>query len=92
MLPSEFLTTELPGKSLYIIHRLDINNRVLLYSTGNYIQCPMISHNGKEYEKRGLPCGPVVKNLPVNEGDMGLIPGPGRFHMPGATKPKHHNY
>ena len=28
-----------------------INNRVLLYSTGNYIQYPVINHNGKEYEK-----------------------------------------
>ena len=25
-----------------------INNKVLLYSTGNYIQCPVINHNGKE--------------------------------------------
>ena len=29
-----------------------INSKVLLYSTGNYIQCPVISQNGKEYEKR----------------------------------------
>ena len=29
-----------------------INNQVLFYSTGNYIQYPVISHNGKEYEKR----------------------------------------
>ena len=28
-----------------------INNWVLLYSTGNYIQYPVINHNGKEYEK-----------------------------------------
>ena len=28
-----------------------INNKVLLYSTGNYIQYPVTSHNGKEYEK-----------------------------------------
>ena len=28
-----------------------INNRVLLYSTGNYIQYPVINHNGREYEK-----------------------------------------
>ena len=28
-----------------------INNKVLLYCTGNYIQYPVISHNGKEYEK-----------------------------------------
>ena len=28
-----------------------INNKVLLYSTGNYTQYPVINHNGKEYEK-----------------------------------------
>ena len=28
-----------------------INNKVLLYSTGNYIQYPMINRNGQEYEK-----------------------------------------
>ena len=26
-----------------------INNKVLLYSTGNYIQYPVINHKGKEY-------------------------------------------
>ena len=30
---------------------VEINNKVLLYSTGNYSQYPMINHNGKEYEK-----------------------------------------
>ena len=28
-----------------------INNKVLLYSTGNYIQYSVINHNGREYEK-----------------------------------------
>ena len=28
-----------------------INNKVLLYSTGNYSQYPVIHYNGKEYEK-----------------------------------------
>ena len=28
-----------------------INNKVLLYSTGNYIQYPVTNYNGKEYEK-----------------------------------------
>ena len=28
-----------------------------------------------------FPSGPVVKNLPENAKDMGLIPGSGRFHM-----------
>ena len=27
----------------------------------------------------------MVKNLPANAGDMGLIPGLGIFHMPGST-------
>jgi len=28
-----------------------INNKFLLYSIGNYIRYPVISHNGKEYKK-----------------------------------------
>ena len=28
-----------------------INNKVLLYSTGNYIQYLVINYNGREYEK-----------------------------------------
>ena len=31
-----------------------INNKVLLYSTGNYIQNPVINHNEKEYEKEHI--------------------------------------
>ena len=37
------------GKLLYIEW---INSKVLLYRTGNYIQYPVINHNGKEYEKK----------------------------------------
>ena len=29
----------------------------------------------------------MVKNLPVNARDTGLIPGLGRFHMPRKTNP-----
>ena len=29
----------------------------------------------------GLPGGAVIRNLPANTGNMGSIPGPGRFHM-----------
>ena len=32
-----------------LLHLEWINNKVLLYSTGNYIQSPGINHNGKEY-------------------------------------------
>ena len=34
-----------------LLYREWINNKVLLYSTGSYIQYPVINHNGKEYEK-----------------------------------------
>ena len=29
----------------------------------------------------GFPSSPVVKNPPANAGDMGSIPGPGKFHI-----------
>ena len=34
-----------------LLYREWINNKVLLYSAGNYIQHPIINHNGKESEK-----------------------------------------
>ena len=34
-----------------------------------------------EIRERGLPGGPVVKNLPCNAGDKGSIPGLGKSHM-----------
>ena len=33
------------------------------------------------YLQKDFPGGIVVKNLPANAGNMGLIPGSGRFHM-----------
>ena len=33
-----------------------------------------------EYTFQGFPGGLMVKNLPVNAGDVGSIPGPGRSH------------
>ena len=39
---------ELPSKCK-LLYREWINNKVLLYSTDDYIQYPMINHNGKEY-------------------------------------------
>ena len=41
---------------------------------------------------RGIPSGPMVKNLPANVGDAGSIPGLERSHMLGATKSVYHNY
>ena len=33
----------------------------------------------------GFPDGSVVKNPPANAGDGGLIPDPGRSHMPWSS-------
>ena len=33
-----------------------VNNKVLMCSTGNYIQYPAINHNGKEYKTRMYTC------------------------------------
>ena len=39
-----------------------------------------------EWEReKGFPGGAVVKNLPANAGDTGLIPGLGRSHMPRSS-------
>jgi len=35
----------------------------------------------KEKKRHQLPGDSVVKNLPVNAGEAGSIPGPGRPHM-----------
>ena len=34
-----------------LLYREWINNKVLMYSTGNCIQYPVINHNGKEFKK-----------------------------------------
>ena len=37
-----------------LLHIGWVNNKVLLYSIGNYIQCTGINHNGKEYTKKNI--------------------------------------
>ena len=39
-----------------------INNKVLLYNTGNYIQYPVINHNGKQYGKEYI-CICIIESL-----------------------------
>lgn len=39
----------------------------------------------KKNDFSDFPGGSEVKNWPRNAGDTGLIPPPGRSHMPGAT-------
>ena len=66
-------------------------NKVLLYSTGNYIQYPVINHNGKEFEKkcrfpwwlRGKESACQCRRHRFN---------PWSRKIPLATKSVHHNY
>ena len=37
-----------------LLHIEWMDDKVLLYSPGNYIQCPGINHNGKEYKKKNV--------------------------------------
>ena len=39
----------------------------------------------KKRKLQGFPGGSVVKNLPINAGDIGSIPDPGRYHMPKSS-------
>ena len=39
-----------------------------------------------------FPGDSVIKNPPASIGAMGLIPDPGRSHMPRSNKPMCHNY
>ena len=49
------------------------------------IPCSNVSVRMKSYLTQGFLGGSVVKNLPANAGDMGSVPGPERFHMPGIS-------
>ena len=37
-----------------LLYREWVNNKVLVYSAGNYIQYPLINCNGKEFKKLGI--------------------------------------
>ena len=41
---------------------------------------------GKKHLSWGFPGGSVAKNLPASVGDTGLIPDPGRSHMPWSNQ------
>ena len=55
---SSVTSTHLVNKQVFTSkqgRKAESNDKVLLYSTGNYIQHPVINHNGKEHiEKEGI--------------------------------------
>ena len=79
------------GKPLHIEW---VDNKVLLYSTENYIQCPGINHNGKEY-KRECRASLVARWLRIRLPMQGTRVRALVQEDPtccGATKPVRHNY
>ena len=52
--------------------------------------CQMVKH--KKVRCLDFPGGPVVESPPANVGDMGLIPGPRRFHTPWGKETMCDNY
>ena len=42
-----------------------INSKVLLYNTGNHIQYPVITHNGKKYKKECICVYIYVREVKV---------------------------
>ena len=66
------INLEFEIKIYTLLYVKQINNKGLLYSTGDYTQYLMLTYNKKETEKNiyiyGFPGGAVVKNLPANAG------------------------
>ena len=50
--------------------------------TPSFSSSPSKNQSQERKAEGGLPCGPVVGNLPADAGDMGLIPGPGKPYIP----------
>ena len=67
------------------------DNKVLIYSSGNYIQYPVINHTHTHtHVYRASQVALVVKNSPANAGDIrdtGFIPGLGRSSGGGKGNP-----
>ena len=63
------------------------------YQLNNNKQYLLIPRAIQELRNRDFPGGPVVKNLPSNEGDSASILGQGTEipHAEGKSKPAHHN-
>ena len=54
----------------------------LVIKRRNRMVCIVCCHSNLKKKRRGFPGGSVVQNLPANAGDVSLIPGLGRPHMP----------
>ena len=67
----------------------EISDKRLLYILGNFFLCTYglqinysFSRGSWTWTSLDFPGGAEDKNLPASAGDLGSIPGPGRFYMP----------
>ena len=74
-------------------------NKVLLLSTENYIQYPVISHKGKEFLNKiflrigkSFPNSSVCKESTCNAGDPSSISGSGRSPREGIGYPLQYSW
>ena len=67
---------------LYILLWNFLQDILFSYKKRNRMVCIVCCHSNLKKKRRGFPGGSVVQNLPANAGDMSLIPGLGRPHMP----------
>ena len=77
--------TELPMQGAQVqslVRELGAATKSLHATTEDLSCCNLRPGTVKFFFFKGFPGSPVVKNLPVCSGDTGLIPGPGRSHIP----------
>ena len=65
---------------MYLIQYTEVGTR----AQGGRVMCPGFQLVSRQ---RGFPGGSVLRNLPANAGDVGLIPGSGRSSGAGNGNP-----
>ena len=80
--PWQVSATGLPGNSLRVSYIPLCWRHLYMDSNRN---------NYFLFRRKGFPGSSVVKNLPANAGDTGLIPGPGRSTGGGNSDPLQHS-
>ena len=74
------------GENMINFHN---ENNILLIDLNSNVSRVEVSLDSKSKitHPYGFPCGTAVKNSPANAGDVGLIPGSGRYPDVGNGNP-----
>ena len=77
-----YVYTHTHRQNFIYCYRIFSKTYCLVIKIRNRMVCIVCCHSNLKKKRRGFPGGSVVQNLPANAGDMSLIPGLGRSHMP----------